>query len=394
MRSTAWSRFREVYGATALIWTNFCLLAIVANLVATVVGENAGEDSIATASVETPPDFIAEAIRRTYPELSAEERVRLWRESAIALTRDPLVQFKEVAVSGTYVNVDPNGFRVGRNQGPWPPAAHHFNVFLLGGSTAFGYGVPDGQTISSHLQGILPAVDGREVRVYNFGRGHFASTHERLLFEKLALLGPAPDMAIFLDGANDLAQPMGTAAASRYLSELTEREIRTPLLAALRALPLARMFQQSPWRVALERYAAVQKAAEEQIEPGTPADDARLDELIRRYLANKAVIEAIGAAHGVRVVFVWQPVPTYKYDLSQHTYHESFGPHEGSRRGYPRMRSCVDAHPPGADFLWCADIQEGVRKLLYVDRMHYSPEMSARVARCIADGIEQRGLLH
>jgi hypothetical protein len=58
------------------------------------------------------------------------------------------------------------------------------------------------------------------------------------------------------------------------------------------------------------------------------------------------------------------------------------------------MRSYVDAHPPAGDFLWCADIQEGVRNLLYVDRMHYSPEMSARVARCIADGIERRGLLH
>jgi hypothetical protein len=287
MRSTAWSRFREAYGATALIWTNFCLLAIVANLVATLVGENAREDSIATASVEAPPDFIAEAIRRTFPELSAEERVRLWRESAIALTRDPLVQFKEVAVSGTYVNVDPNGFRVGRDQGPWPPAAHHFNVFLLGGSTAFGYGVPDSQTISSHLQGILPEVDGREVRVYNFGRGSFASTHERLLFEKLALLGPAPDMAVFLDGANDLAQPVDTAAVSRYLSELTEREIRTPLLAALRPY-LARMFPVA-WRVALERYAAVRSGRSDQ--PGTPADDARLGELIRRYLANKAVIE-------------------------------------------------------------------------------------------------------
>ena len=75
---------------------------------------------------------------------------------------------------------------------------------MFGGSTAFGIGVPDDQTVASHLQTQLgTARDGREVRVYNFGRGAYYSSQERALFERLIVAGYVPNLAIFLDGLND-----------------------------------------------------------------------------------------------------------------------------------------------------------------------------------------------
>jgi hypothetical protein len=44
----------------------------------------------------------------------------------------------------------------------------------------------------------------------------------------------------------------------------------------------------------------------------------------------------------------------------------------------------------GANFLWCADIQQDVAELLYVDQVHYSPEGSKRLARCIVDGMREQ----
>ena len=44
--------------------------------------------------------------------------------------------------------------------------------------------------------------------------------------------------------------------------------------------------------------------------------------------------------------------------------------------------------PAGANFVWCADIQAGVAEPLYVDRVHYSGAMNARIARCIANGMK------
>ena len=56
---------------------------------------------------------------------------------------DPVVQFKEPAREGAYVNVDAAGFRRGLRQAIWPPQDDRPSVFFFGGSTTFGYNVRD-----------------------------------------------------------------------------------------------------------------------------------------------------------------------------------------------------------------------------------------------------------
>ena len=121
------------------------------------------------------------------------------------LTFHPYTVFQEGESSGRYVNVDRRGFRHVENRGPWPPDTMNFNIFLFGGSTVFGYGLPDDLTIASRLQSIVDEVDPRTVRVYNFGCAYYFSTQERILFENLLVTGFVPDLAIFIDGLNDVA---------------------------------------------------------------------------------------------------------------------------------------------------------------------------------------------
>ena len=119
-------------------------------------------------------------------------------------------------------------------------------------------------------------------------------------------------------------------------------------------------------------------------------DDAGVTEaVIARYLANKRVIEGMAAAVRVEPVFVWQPIPVYKYDLAYHVHRGDFGGHEYARFGYPRMAERLRAQPAGDDFVWCADIQENAKELLYVDQVHYSPRMSAMLAECIFRGLRR-----
>jgi hypothetical protein len=122
-------------------------------------------------------------------------------------------------------------------------------------------------------------------------------------------------------------------------------------------------------------------------------DPAVSDWVIRRYVTNKTLTE--GAAEAIRVptVFVWQPVPTYKYDLTHHTFKGTFGRTEYARHGYPRMAEYVRTHPLGRNFVWCADLQENLHELLYVDQVHYAPDLSRRIAECIAGAIRERGLI-
>jgi len=117
------------------------------------------------------------------------------------------------------------------------------------------------------------------------------------------------------------------------------------------------------------------------------------DRVLDRYVGNKAAIEARAAAADIPVVMVWQPVPTYGYDLRHHVFDGNFGPHELTRIGYPRMRERLREDSAGENFFWCAEIQRGIAELLYVDKVHYSPAMSARVAQCIVDNLVERRLV-
>jgi len=115
-----------------------------------------------------------------------------------------LLNFKESPITGKYINVNENGFRLIQNQASWPPNNSNINIFIFGGSTTFGYGVSDEQTVPSYLQNYLRQhIIHKKVCVYNFGRGHYYSSQELVLFEKLLWLGIIPEVVIFIDGLND-----------------------------------------------------------------------------------------------------------------------------------------------------------------------------------------------
>jgi hypothetical protein len=270
-------------------------------------------------------------------------------------------------------------------------------VFVFGGSTTFGIGVPDDQTIASHLQPALgTAGQGREVRVYNFGRGAYYSSQERALFDRLAVAGTLPDLAVFIDGLNDFffVDARDRPALTDSLERLVDRREDggpSPFAATINELPAMKLLVR--WGL-VARPRPVMLSGPEVSAANLPAfdDPAVSDWVIRRYVTNKALIEAAAGATRVQSVFVWQPVPTYKYDLQYHTFKGTFGRTEYARHGYPRMAEYVRTHPLGPNFVWCADIQEDLRELLYVDQVHYAPSMSQRIARCIADAIRDRRL--
>jgi hypothetical protein len=335
-----------------------------------------------------------ESREKFFPRLSREEVVLLVFETyARPFVYEPFTQFAERPFRGRYVNVDTRGFRLGRRQGPWPPDGSSVNVFVFGGSTAFGTLLPDDETIASHLQTLLArAGPGDRVRVYNFARGHYFSSQERVLFENLLLLGVKPDLAVFVDGLNDFFYSGGEPFLTPRLRDFVEGRVGrcpAPVVAFLEELPLARAAR---W---------MRQMAAPSPRPGTldaaaahPADPAVVENVIRRYLANKQLIDSAAAAYGVQAVFVWQPVPTYKYDLRYHEFAgTSFGRNESTRTGYPAMARVAAGGQLGSNFLWCADIQEHLKEPLYLDQVHYTPRMARRFARCIARQMIERGLV-
>ena len=322
---------------------------------------------------------------------------------------EDFVGFTTPAYSGRLVNFHAAKFRHVRNQGPWPISPQFFNIFFFGGSTTQNVG-PDWTSIPSYLQEELDGqpIDGRPIRVYNFGCGSYFSTQERILLQQLLLGNSVPDAVMFLDGVNDFYFYDGRSAIAGFFAHALDEHNRENREANLNrttgrvkwlrltqfaeSLPLVRAL-----RIVGETLAKRNAAPADVLYKPTVIDPDALQPAIDRYLENKSQIEAICRARGIATVFVWQPTPAYKYDLHYHvalSRHYGLGGHERSGVGYMLMAKRLETQPMTRNFIWLADIQEGEKRPLYLDNMHYVCDFRRTIARHIAQSVVTHGLLN
>jgi hypothetical protein len=317
---------------------------------------------------------------------------------------DDFVEFKHPKFTGRFVNIHPAGFRHGRDQGPWPISPDFFNIFFFGGSTTLNVG-PDWTSVPSYLQEELNRRDATDkpVRVYNFGRGSYFSTQERILFQQLLLTGAVPAMVVFLDGVNDFYFFHGRPATWGFFQNALDTHNRENYEAAKNrtaAKPKWQKLTEFIWSLPLARAIEVigdflakrDATAADILYRPIATERGVLVQAMERYFQNKRQIEAICREYGIRPVFVWQPTPAYKYDLKYHValnLHYGLGGHERSGEGYALMQ---EERWPLADrcFIWLADLQENECRPLYLDNMHYTSEFSRTIARHIADAVVER----
>jgi len=297
----------------------------------------------------------------------------------------PFYQVRSRETSGRYLNVHPVGFRkIGPRQAPWPPTSQRTTVFLFGGSTAFGSGVEDKHTIAAFLQNRL----GERVAVFNFGTGAHFSTQERLMFDHLLMDGYRPDIAVFLDGLNDSnfwnGVPVNTEIHARAVrivqDEAWRHDAGFHLVKVAKALPLgrlaARFWQINEKPVFWRAFVSDEEARDPTVIKG----------VISRWLENRRRTIALAELHDVKTLFIWQPIPLYKYSGGKKiiaAFGEAIGQHARGRYLYPKMRDRFG----GENSAWCADIQEGLDDILYVDHVHYNPRLSDMVAACIEEHV-------
>jgi hypothetical protein len=329
------------------------------------------------------------SLKSVYPDLSEAEVRELWEETRTRpVGYTPFAQFKEAAYHGHYVNVDAGGFRLVKNQGPWPPQAKNLNIFVFGGSTAFGFGVKDEQTISSYLQEKLSAMLKRPVCVYNFGCAFYYSSQERIRFQNLLMQGTVPNLAVFLDGPNDFyyaddkpefSEEFGQLLSGEYL-----RKHQNDFLSRLPVLKAVRVLSGADRR----DLAADTEPVESEETMRTMAKD-----VLGRYWANLKLTEALASVYDVRTCFVWQPVPMYKFNLKNHPVPANgFGRQIRSAYGYEYLSAWLQSNAPPPNFLNLADFQENRDEPLYVDRAHYSARMSGMLADAIAQFVTDHRL--
>jgi len=318
-------------------------------------------------------------VPEVYPNYSDLELRQLINETwSRPYECEVFTHMREQPYAGKYVRVDPAGFRLGREHEQWPPSRQQQVVFVFGGSTTFGYGVADNETIPSFIQQWLQD-KGKQVVVYNFGRGGYFSSQELVLFETLIREGVIPDGVVFIDGLNEFFHWSGKPGGVNLCGQMVEKKpFELPVMKLVRRVDgwLGKKLgmQQE------ENLVVIPEAKDKQV----------IDDVIKRWLHNKHMIEGVAEKYGIKVLFVWQPVPTYKYDLNYHLLFDSvddFGPNLRSKYGYEAMEEIMKTRKEFANVMDLSGMGADRKEWLYVDTVHYSAQFSQEIADMIGKQI-------
>ncbi|MFP4322318.1 MAG: hypothetical protein ACLFTK_07685 [Anaerolineales bacterium] len=393
-------KFGTAYTGCAILFTNIVLMLVCLNIAVLAYG---ALDDDALQSPTRVPETEAltvfemgalthglDVLRPLYPGYTDVEIIRLVLESAnVGFYCDDVLSYRVAPFNGEFVNVHPAGFRYAQPP-PWPPDEDAYNVFFFGGSTVFGYGEADNETIPVHLEAQLrQAHPETTIHVYNFGQHAYFSLQERLLFEELAAEHDI-DLAIFMDGLNEFfywdGQPWDNPDCR------APNTVVNNLRATLRC-------DYGEYCLPMQQIALPQPPTPTPNPSSPPARDdlAAAQAVIDRWLANKARIETTAREHDVELLFVIQPVPVHAYDFTQMPFVEElfdFAQANRAHWAYP-LWAAQYADPESdwaANALYLGDIQQGRDEILYVDRFHYTAAFMGEIAGAIAEALAARGL--
>ena len=285
----------------------------------------------------------------------------------------PHTHDREAPFAGKYVNVSAEGFRKVKHQRPFPPPANQKAVFLFGGSTQFGYGVRDDQTVSSNLQDLLDRDFPGEFAVYNFGTGFDYTAQYRIRLENLLRKNLVPFAAITLHGLNEQGFFCGTGnhpyaalkpiERSRYLFESN----LTVLAKQRRHWDIKGLLGRSDDPLF-------------GVEPFSPMEPCPISDLM--YRAEK-IIAAYGKRYGFKTLSVFQPTPV----VDTHRRNGDRKKLEAFLSAFaPYIKASTEQH--GIGFLSLLDL-EGPREMNYVDQIHYSAPMNQAIAGAIYERFKQ-----
>lgn len=312
-----------------------------------------------------------------YPDYSVDKINELHNETYKRnFYYDPYLQFREKPFAGKHLNVSKHGYRKSPFNENWPPTKEHFNIMIFGGSTAFGYGVDDKDTIGAKLNYFVNQEYGDRAVVYNFGCAWYYSTQERILLENIILNEIDIDLALFIDGLNDVQMFTNEPALTNNMLQLFNH---------------ANIESVFPYNTGIMR--VIRKiggtSKYNHIQYIQPDQDFDPEKIAQRLIKNHTLISSVCDSNNIETYFFIQPIPDYMYDDQYHYYPSSKEYKNKRSRFYKVLKNKII----GVNYLnyhWLADMQKDIKIPLYIDNVHYSPHMSEKIAGKIFNTISEK----
>src|ERR1700722_793508 len=293
--------------------------------------------------------------------------------------------------NGKYINTDSS------TDGTWrrtinPPSSvcekqSSLEVWMFGGSTLYGTGVPDWATIPSYLSRDLNSATTACIVVRNFGVEGYVTNQEVILLMEQLKVGRRPGIVIFYDGVNDAyagAVSPGVPNAHMSLSNIKAR-VEGTLAGRLD-------FLRSSYTLQLAVAALNSLRPSGAAKPGVDETELKAVTTLDNYERNLHIATILGEAYGFRVFCFWQPAFVYG--------HKRLFPFEMTIAGnkaakdsfnilakvyqHAERRATTD-HA----FVFLGGVFDSVKEPVYIDRwMHLAPVGNELVARSVTEYVE------
>jgi hypothetical protein len=247
----------------------------------------------------------------------------------------PYVYFRQKPFHGQTITVGADGMRA-----TWQPppasgdasasAPREIKLLMLGGSSLWGFGARDDQSIPS-LVALMLYERGWCARVKNLAELGYVSTQEIVALVRELQAGYRPDFVIFYDGVNDTTSALLEGAAGLSTNERNRRTefnlLQSPvrLAGALSARVLKDSGSYRFARAIRERLGGASAAPDANSSPratampGTTSSPETIRQLsegvVQRYEANVVLAQILGRSFGFRPLFYWQPIVFSKANL-------------------------------------------------------------------------------
>ena len=306
---------------------------------------------------------------------------------------EPYSYFRPKPFSGQTITIGEDGLRK-----TWSSPSSHksspnrtpIRILMLGGSSLWGFGARDDQTIPSLLASQL-SERRWNVQIRNLAQIGHVSTQEVVSLIRELQSGYRPDLVIFYDGVNDTTSALLEGEVGLTTNESNRRREFNLLQSPKRlggALFGYLIKESASYRFALS---IRQRVSGSVTKPGREFDDAGRDrlarEIVRRFWANVEIVKNLGREFQFSPIFFWQPVIFTK------PLQVPFEREESARFAWaePIFRNVIwhlRELPSDLAFQDLSGIFADSNELVFIDYCHTTESANARIASEIAERVK------
>jgi len=231
-------------------------------------------------------------------------------------------------------------------------------VLFLGGSTMFGLGVTDAETIPAAFVRLWKERVDRPISVVNYGTPLYYSYQELMVLADYLFRGHRPHIVVMLDGLNDGAEPYGAYLRNPYNAPMLQQLLNPELF------HYKENFSYSDW-------------------PDSPSMQKVCEQIADNYLDNISNANKLAREYNFELFCFLQPIPYYNY------HDRSNDPvcAKELRPQYDVLYSRIRNKSNEAPHLFhLTDMVNDVHHP-FMDSVHYTPTMNEAIANRMLDSI-------